>query len=90
MKRTGEVKNIRDVIYFISSRQYRRNGDRSPSKVSAQLGISLTSGDVRLTNVFTHLATMSFMCPLEMCVIIHIERGMIFETIFFFFIALNV
>lgn len=48
-------------------------------------GISLTSGDVCFVNVFTHLATMNrnLMCPLEMCVIIHIERGMSFETNFF-------
>lgn len=35
--------------------------------------------------------TMSFMCPLEMCVIIHIERAMIFKNYFVTcLIALNV
>lgn len=60
---------------------FPKNPLEAKNLFSAQLGISLTSGDVRrITGKnFCSLiaATMSFMCPLEVCVIIHIERGMI-------------
>lgn len=59
----------------------KKNPREAKNLFSAQLGISLTSGDVRrITGKnFCSLiaATMSFMCPLEVYVIIHIERGMI-------------
>lgn len=88
----AQKENIRDVIYFI----FWRNGDRSlllqSAENSAQLGISLTSM-VTFAHKMCSLIERSqcqFMCPLETCVIIHIERGMIFKNYFSSLWALNV
>lgn len=77
-------------LFFSSSRQCIGRTDGWSfaffKKVPAQLGISLTYGDVQLSSRMCSLveiqATMSFMCPLQTCVIVHIE--MIFKNCFFF------